>query len=204
MNKTSQLQSASEYYQYHIDRCVVKEQHLQNIVFEQCRFEHCDFSGSQFSACRFIECEFIHCNLSNTKFSTSSFSDCEFAESKCIGIDWTTLKLPMIVLASPFKFYQCQLDQSNFFELNLPDCVMEQCQIHEADFRGANLSNGSFAYSELTSSLFLHTKLEHTYFTGATQYSIDPNLNALKGAIFSFPDVVGLLNHLDIKITHLP
>jgi len=54
--------------------------------------------------------------------------------------------------------------------------------------------------TDLHNSLFMHTNLKHADFTNAMNYSIDINFNTVTHASFSYPDVIALLNYLDIKI----
>ncbi len=58
------------------------------------------------------------------------------------------------------------------------------------DFRG----------SDLTGTTFHNCNLEKANFSNATQYNISPIDNHIKKAIFTLPDVVGLLNHFNITI----
>lgn len=78
--------------------------------------------------------------------------------------------------------------------------IIEECKAHDVDFREANLSHASFVGSDLLNSLYLHTNLNAADFTNAINYTIDPNENKIKHACFSFPEVIALLNHFDIKI----
>ena len=50
----------------------------------------------------------------------------------------------------------------------------------------------------------MHTNLKHADFTNAINYNIDTQFNTVTKASFSFPDVIALLNHLDIKINGWP
>ena len=46
----------------------------------------------------------------------------------------------------------------------------------------------------------MHTNLKHADFTNALNYNIDIQCNTITKANFSFPEVIALLNHFDIKI----
>ena len=58
--------------------------------------------------------------------------------------------------------------------------------------------------TDLQNSLFMHTNLKHADFSNATNYNIDINFNTITHASFSFPEVISLLNYLDIKINGWP
>lgn len=46
----------------------------------------------------------------------------------------------------------------------------------------------------------MHTNLKHADFTNAANYTIDIHTNTIEQAHFSFPEVIALLNCLNIKI----
>ena len=87
--------------------------------------------------------------------------------------------------------------------LHLSEITFECCEVIEVDFREANLSSANFENSDLQASLFAHTNLSNANFMDAINYQIDIRLNTLKKAKFSFPEVVTLLDSLDIEIDSL-
>ena len=111
---------------------------------------------------------------------------------------------PLVKLTSPLYFYESNLSHSSFFGLTLADLIIEGCKAHDVDFREANLNHASFVGTDLHNSLFMCTNLKHADFTNAINYNIDIHYNTLSKASFSFPDVIALLNHLDIKINGWP
>ena len=117
-----------------------------------------------------------------------------------MGINWTELSWPQIKLASPLYFYSSNISHSSFYGLELADLIIDDCKVHDVDFRESNLTHASFIGSDLQNSLFMHTNLTHANFTNAINYTIDIQFNTIKKAIFSFPDAIALLNSLDIKI----
>ena len=145
-----------------------------------------------------------HCDLSLSKFPGCKFSEVSFKNSKVVGINWTELSWPQIKLASPLYFYSSNISHSSFYGLELADLIIDDCKVHDVDFRESNLTHASFIGSDLQNSLFMHTNLKHADFTNAINYSIDIQCNIITKASFSFPDVIALLNHLDIKINGSP
>jgi uncharacterized protein YjbI with pentapeptide repeats len=109
-----------------------------------------------------------------------------------------------VKLASPIYFYNSNISHSSFFGLELADLLIEECKAHDVDFREANLNHASFVGTDLQNSLFMHTNLKHADFTNAINYTIDIHFNAINQASFSFPDVIALLQNLDIKINGCP
>ena len=88
--------------------------------------------------------------------------------------------------------------------MELADLIIEDCKAHDVDFREANLNHASFVETDLQNSLFMHTNLKHANFTGAINYNIDIQANTITQASFSFPEVIALLNSLNIKINDWP
>uniref|UniRef100_UPI0003810099 pentapeptide repeat-containing protein n=1 Tax=Legionella tunisiensis TaxID=1034944 RepID=UPI0003810099 len=105
---------------------------------------------------------------------------------------------------SPLLFITSNISHSSFYGLALADLMIENCKAHDVDFREANLNHACFMGSDLQNSLFMHTNLKHADFTDAVNYNIDIQHNTLTDARFSFPDVIALLNHLNIKINGWP
>ncbi len=67
-------------------------------------------------------------------------------------------------------------------------------------FLEANLTSAMFVRCDLSKTIFERSNLEKADFTSSRNYSINPETNKLKKTKFSLPDVVGLLDNLDIII----
>lgn len=173
---------------------------IQNKLFEKCKFTKCKFDEVNFIGCSFVDCEFIECSMNTIVPTNTTFLGVVFDNSKMMGIQWPKAKWPRIKLVSPINFYACDISYSNFFGLSLSEINIQGCKVHDADFREADLSHGNLTNSDFFQSLFIHTKLFDTDFSEALNYSIDLKLNDVKRAIFSFPEVINLLVHFDIKI----
>ena len=185
-------------------KLILDEGRVENIDFQHCQFKQCKFTSVTFSKVTFTDCDFESCDLSLSKLPGCKFSEVSFKDSKLVGINWTELSWPLVKLASPLYFYGSNLSHSSFFSLPLADLIVEDCKAHDVDFREANLSHASFMGTDLQNSLFMHTNLKHADFTNATNYSIDIQSNTITQASFSLPDVLALLNSLDIKINGWP
>jgi len=188
------------FYDLNFEHIASKELTLSGKTFENCTFQHCDFSNAHFIACKFVDCIFRTCNLTSLSIKNSSFNDVTFENSKIIGINWTTAKWPYIRLCSPIRFYKSNVSHSSFFGLELKELVLEECKCHNVDFRDADISNGIFTETDFESSVFIHTNMYSADFTDATNYNINPSANNIKKAKFSFPEVLALLNNLEIEI----
>ena len=173
---------------------------FEGIEFDACTFKECNFSETTFSKCKFIECHFEKCNLSNSKLDYSKFSDVSFIECKLVGVDWTKLAWPGLTLPSPIKFYKCILNDSSFYGLSLEEIIIEECKVHDVDFREGDFSKANFSHTDLSNSLFIASNLSGADFTDALNYNIDINLNKIQGAKFSRYEAINLLYSLDIEL----
>jgi len=168
--------------------------------FDSCTFKGCDFSEATFKKCTFIDCSFINCNLSNMKIAYSKYLDVVFDDCKMIGIDWTKASWPSFDLCSPIKFYNCIINDSYFFGLNLNEIVIESCKAHFVDFRSANFSDADFNNSDFSNSQFSQTNLTGADFSEAINYRINVFHNDIKKAKFSRYEAVNLLEGLGIEL----
>lgn len=177
---------------------------IQNKLFENCHFKHCNFDNAHLVNCRFVNCEFTDCGLNTITLPNTMFSDVVFSNSKLMGINWSTAKWPQVKLSSSISFYLCNISHSSFFGLNISEINIQKCKSHDVDFREADLSNSHLVDTDFDQSQFIRTKLTSADFSGAFNYNIDITLNDVKKAIFTFPDVINLLLHFEIKINGFP
>lgn len=163
---------------------------------EICVFKDCDLSSVDLCECRFIETEFIGCDLSNAKISQTSFQDVVFRDCKMLGLQFQECNH----FAFSITFTNSILDHASFFKVNLKECAFLDCHMHDVDFTDANLSKLELLSCDLHDARFEHSILEKTDFREAINYSIDPNINRIKDALFSAQGALGLLDNFDIKI----
>lgn len=166
--------------------------------FEDCTFDHCDFSGGKFYKCMFDACKFENCNLSNLQINECVFRNVVFSKSKLIGIWWHEVRKrsgPMII-----SFEDCILNYSSFFGLDLRKCHFIRCNAVETDFSEANLSKVEFTQMNLAGATFIGCILNETDFSTATNYFFNPAENKIKGALFSMPEAMTLLQAMGIKL----
>jgi fluoroquinolone resistance protein len=175
-----------------------REKRIKDTEFYNCTFFLCDFIKSEFLNCEFEKCSFLSSDLSLIKPDGSKFVDVSFNKSKLIGVNWTLIKA--LSAPSKFNFYECKIDSSSFQGLNLQGIKFIDCTAHDVDFYETDLSKSEFTSTDLLKSRFVNTNLNSADLSKATNYSIDPSLNKLKKAIFSYPEVTNLLNYLDIVI----
>jgi uncharacterized protein YjbI with pentapeptide repeats len=166
--------------------------------FHGCQFRDCSFVEASFINCKFSDCQFLHCDLSMIKLEGTALLGVKFKKSKLIGIDWTTADWPDISIREPLAFDGCILNHATFIGLNMKGVRFVRCTARDVDFRETDLSGAAFVDTDLAQSLFLHTKLKGADFRTGRNYEINPSLNNIEGAKFSFPEAMSLLYNLNI------
>lgn len=183
-------------YQETIKNADYSNQSLEKMEYEVCIFKNCNFSNCSLKGSRFIETQFIDCNLSNADISGVSFQDVKFKACKMLGLHFDQCK--------PFgfsvHFESCQLNHSVFYQLKVGQSAFVDCQLQGVDFTEADLSNVHLTNCDLLNAIFENTNLEKADFAQSFNYSINPEINKIKGAKFSLPEVIGLLDKYEIRI----
>jgi fluoroquinolone resistance protein len=168
---------------------------IEGIEFEECEFHKCSFVTCTFRACKFLECKFVECRLSAIQPPHCRFMEVKFFTSQVAGCDWTKADA-----VEGLEFTDCKLNYSNFRLLKPPRIKMINCEAKEVDFIQTDLTGGIFTGTDFENSRFFKTNLTNADFKGAKNYSIDVGNNMLKKTKFSLPEVLALLNGLDIII----
>ncbi len=172
------------------------EKKLPKREFTDCIFINCNFSKANLSNDDFMDCHFKGCNFSlatveNTGIKRNRFSDC-----KLIGVDFS--RCNNFNFSAVFE--NCPLDYSSFFQKKMKKTLFTDCSLKETDFTETDLSMSIFKNCDLLNASFVHSILEKTDFRTARNYALDPELNKIKKAKFSFPGIAGLLIKYDIDI----
>ena len=170
---------------------------LETGTYENCTFTNCTFIQSDLSEFQFQECTFVDCDLSMAKISSTAFRDVKFIGCKLLGLHFDECNTFLLEMS----FDNCQLNLASFYKLSVKKTVFKNCILHEVDFAEADLSQSQFLNCDLSGAIFDNTNLEKSDFRTSINYSINPQTNKIKKAQFSIPDVIGLLNAFDIKIS---
>ena len=148
----------------------------------------------------FSGCGFSHCHAASLLFKNSSFNDTQLYKCTVYGISWGEL-MAAGAFSEPLSSVQDSRLRGNIFEgmsmrkfdfggNSLLQCLFAESDIRDADFRSCDLDNTEF----------LRCDLRGADFRGAKGYVPDIFSCKMKGAMFSSPEVLSLLNGLEIKI----
>ena len=164
--------------------------------YEYCRFKNCNFSKTDLSEFNFVECEFENCDLSLAIVNGTSFKDAKFINCKILGLHFENCnKLFFSIICDG-----CNLSLSCFYQLRMKNTSFKDCILHEVDFTETILMGSVFFNCDLREATFDHSNLEKVDFRTAFNYQIDPEINNIRRARFSIPEVTGLLIKYDIDI----
>ena len=197
MNK---LTDAESYFEETFKGLDSGQSQISGTEFEECEFLDCDLSESRFRRCKFTNCDFKRCNLSLVDFSSSQLFAVSFKDCKLVGVDWTKADWPQYYRDFELKFVRCLLNDASFYGLTLNELMLDECKLHDADFREGNFIDSQMTHCTFDRSLFMHTNLERVDFTDSTGCSIDVLANELKGARFSRYEAIHLLESLGIEL----
>lgn len=175
-------------------------ENIEDIEFIDCKFENCVFEDCTLKNCIFNECRFINCSISSIKSESTGIRETEFVSCNIIGINMANFVSegqifePIKSISDCFLKY-CTFSGMNFVKYDFSgnifnECIFDECNIRSGKFNGCNLKSTQYINSNLTKCDFRES----------TGYEIDINTNMLKDAKFSFPEVVSLLDSLEIKI----
>ncbi|WP_322970362.1 pentapeptide repeat-containing protein [Faecalibacter sp. LW9] len=164
--------------------------------FEQCQFSHCNFNGVDLNDFNFINCEFMECNLSLAQINGTTFQDVNFENCKMVGFNLEACNK----FGLKVKFNHCVLNNSSFYEVQLPKSHFKDCALENVDFAYADFSQAYFENCNLKNAIFDQTNLEKANLTSSYNFSINPTQNKIKNAKFSRENCLGLLDIFNVKI----
>ncbi len=164
--------------------------------YEDCLFDHCDLSRADLTGIRFTECIFRDCNLSSARLAQTVLRDVQFENCKLLGLHFD--HCDHFLFSASFR--HCNMRLCSFYQVKMKKTRFADCDLQETDFTEADLSWAILENCDLSLARFENTVLEKADLRTARNYSIDPELNRIKKAKFSFPGVLGLLGKYDIEM----
>lgn len=178
----------------------LRDEELSGIEFMDCTFEHCTLEGCILNRCTFTDCTFVDCRLSNLTSEHSTVNDTDFVSCHLSGFTWKDWMFSGGYLSPIHRLQDCQLKYNNFEEMNFIKFDFSGSAITASMFAGCNLSESKFYGCQLERTEFYKCDLTKADFRRATGYAVDLSTTKLDGAKFSFPEVVNLLDGLNIVI----
>lgn len=178
----------------------IENKTLMSHEFYDCTFEGCSFISTTLKACVFSSCRFVRCRLADLKNEGTTFRDCSFENSNLLSIDWAKVFPKSGIMPSVSRLDRCCIKYGVFSKINFGKFSFSGSDVVDSLFSDCRLSGGSFKGCNLKYTEFLRCDITGTDFTDASGYKVEITTCRMKGAKFSFPEVVNLLNGLGIEI----
>jgi len=178
------------------EKIVYTGQLIKGREFQDCVFKQCDLSGSEFSGNKFIDCMFEGCNLSLLKLGNTSLQSVIFKDCKILGVNFHECSDFLFSVA----FDNCIIDFASFSGKKMPKTTFSKCSLKEASFVQANLAGSKFEQCDLAGTMFNRTDLSSVNLATAYNFTIDPEINTMKKAVFAAEGLAGLLVKYQLKI----
>jgi fluoroquinolone resistance protein len=167
-----------------------------NSTYENCKFISCDFSNAYLDGVVFIDCTFQDCNLLLASVSNTGFQDITFKQCKLSGVNFSKSRDFLFEV----NFEGCILDNAIFYQKKNKKASFIDCSMTETDLTEADLTDAKFINCNLNRAFFSRTILKNADLRSSYNFTIDPDDNVIKKAIFSLHGLPGLLAKYDIKI----
>lgn len=178
----------------------LKDEILEDMEFVDCEFVDCALENCKLIRCTFSNCKFYKCKSVNLQTEYSQIKNAEFSECHLVGLHWSELA-PVGKFAEPIsKIEDCCLKYNTFTEMDFRKFDFSGSEVSGSTFSDCGLVESNFKQCGLDGTEFLRCDIRKADFREASGYQIDIMSNKMKGARFSFPEVVSLLNVLEIKI----
>lgn len=184
------------FLQQHYKGIAYSRDSLNLSEFEGCTFERCDFSACNFIGVTFIDCTFKDCHFTGAKINHAAFRTVHF--ENCLMQDINFAMCDKLIFE--IHFNHCVLDFSKFYTLKIRRIAFTDCSMIAVDFMKADLTEAVFDHCDLYKAVFSDTVLEKADFRTSANFSIDPEKNKIKRAMFSIENVKGLLDKYGIEV----
>ncbi|MDO4467560.1 MAG: pentapeptide repeat-containing protein [Bacillota bacterium] len=173
---------------------------LENIQFIDCIFENCSFERCEIKNTQFFECTIKNSRMVQINFIHSQMRNCSFSKCECIGVSFGNV-VPLGSVNTVFQecknsfFKYCIFQGMNMNKFQGITNVFEQCSFHHCELKQANFNGCLLRNSDFQQSNIMKADFRESY-----GYMIDPRNNQIKGAMFSIPEVLHLLDEFQIKL----
>lgn len=164
--------------------------------FERCSFTNCDFSAADFTGVAFIDCTFISCNFYEAKINYVAFRGALFTDCDFNGVNFSMVD-PLLF---EIEFKDCLLDYAKFYTLKIKGTVFTNCSLIAVDFMNTDLTGVIFDNCNMHKTVFIDAIAIKADFTTSYNFSIDPERNKLRKAMFSQAGLKGLLDKYEIIV----
>ena len=199
----------------------LQDAHFDHCEFYQCRFNHADLTDATFSHCKFISagddvgCDFSyatltsasfkHCNLSMALFKGARCYAIEFRECNLQGGDFSRASFANYITPKSY-FCSAYITACNLAYVDLNSALLEECELFDNRWNGANLTGASMKGADLSGGQFSAEQwgsfeLRGANLTRVELEGLDPRIVSLEGVIINQWQQEQLLAPLGLIIT---
>lgn len=169
-------------------------------AYSECTFERCHFMETSLGDVVFNNCLFDGCTFRNVDVSGLRLQNMSLQACKCIGIDWSEVRRTGKLFPLFTEIRGCTLKFNNFFKLKISRLAVAESSLLDCAFMECDLSGSVFRNVDFQDTTFQGCDLTKADFREARNYRINTTSNHVGKARFSLPEVVGLLDSLDIIV----
>ncbi|MCD7895996.1 MAG: pentapeptide repeat-containing protein [Planctomycetaceae bacterium] len=173
---------------------------IHGLTYADCHFENCQFGNMALKDVVFTNCVFSDCVFKNVDVSLLRMQNTVFHTVACIGIDWSEIGRSGKLFPLFKEIRGCTLKFNSFYKNKLPKMPIVDSALLDCAFIECDLSGSVFRNSDFLNTTFQDCDLSKADFRQAKHYRINTASNRLQKARFSLPEVLGLLDNLDILI----
>ena len=154
---------------------------------------HC--SGDTFADCEWTDCTFVRCTFENCQLREAVFDNCDL-----LGVNWGDL-VPSGRFAAPIAALRgCRLKYNTFTAMELDRFCFDESAITSSLFAECRLAGSDLSGCQLDETEFFKCDLRRADLRRAVGYRVDIMSCQLKGARFTHPQVLSLLEALEIEV----
>lgn len=161
-----------------------------------CEFVDCNFSKADLSGLLLEDCSFQDCDLSMAALADSRLIDVTFADCKLLGVDFSTCS----DFGFSVAFRDCNLRYASFADKEMPGTTFADSTLAQVDFNNTDLGEADLSNCRLDEALFSNTTLTGADLRGATNLTLDPEINRIQEAKLNLDALPGLLGKYELEI----
>ncbi len=165
-------------------------------TYENCVFKNCDLSGARFDEVTFIDCRFEGCNLQGVSLFKTGLQNILYKDCQVQGVDLSRA----LDFLFAVNMHTCNATGVNCYKKKNKAARFTDCNLSEADFTEAELSDAVFENCNFNRAQFSFTNLKGADLRTSYNFIINPDENTLKKTRISVQGLPGLLTKYDLRI----
>lgn len=173
---------------------------IKSQTYSECVFDNCQFTDMALMDVVFSNCLFDNCAFRNVDMAGLRMQNTTLRGSACIGVDWSEVRRTGRLFPLFREIRGCTLKFNSFFKMKIPKMSIADSSFLDCAFMECDLSASVFRNVDFRETTFQDCDLSKADFSEARNYRINTTSNRVRKAKFSLPEVVGLLDNLDIMI----